>query len=49
MDAQMQMPFYLMLFNDSFHAAKLPRSRKAKPDMPTLSRQKSREPMLVIC
>ena len=49
MDAQMQMLFCLMLFNNSFHAAKLPRPRKTKPDMSTLSRKKSGERMLVIC
>ena len=38
MDAQTQMVFCLMLFNNSFREAKLRTSRKTKPDMPTLSR-----------
>ena len=36
MDAQTQILLCLMLFNNSFHAAELPRSRKTKLDMPTL-------------
>ena len=48
MDAQTQMLFCLMLFNNSFHAAKRPTSRKTKLDMPSLSRLKSGELTLVI-
>ena len=47
MYAQTQMLFNLMLFNNSFHAAKLPRSRKMKPGMLTLCQWFARFSMCV--